>query len=201
MSKMSNFRGQWSQAPVMYTSEFQTPEDGQYRVVIEDVKYTEEDRDGNPTDPTYIYILRVIDGKCLGIRFRKFQTIRTEKNLSFLKGDLSRLGFAAPNDPEEIIILLQRAKGLTIEVTVTSREYNGKTYKDCSIDRRIRNTSDNNANYNSPNDDPNYNPFVQDGRPSQTYQQRQQAQGYDPSLAPNGFSGYGSGGYPNDVPF
>lgn len=200
MSKMSNFRGQWSQAPVMYTSEFQTPEDGQYRVVIEDVKYTEEDRDGNPTDPTYIYILRVIDGKNLGIRFRKFQTIRTEKNLSFLKGDLARLGFAAPTDPEEIIILLQRAKGLTIEVTVSSREYNGKTYKDCSIDRRIRNTSDNNANYNSQDDDPNYNPFVQDGRPSQTYQQRQQAQGYDPSRAPNGFSGYGSGGYP-DVPF
>ena len=165
MSRMSNFRGQWAQAPVMYTSEFQTPEDGQYRVAIDDVKYTEQDKDGNPTDPTYIYILRVVDGKSLGIRFRKFQTIRTEKNLSFLKGDLSRLGIVPPNDPEEIIIALQRAKGLTIEVTVTSREYNGKTYKDCTIDRLIKDSSAS---------DPNYNPFVQDGRQAQFRQQPQQ---------------------------
>lgn len=141
MSRMSNFRGQWTQAPVMYTSEFQTPEDGQYRVVIDDVKYTEQDKDGRPTDPTFIYILRVVDGKCLGIRFRKFQTIRNEKNLSFLKGDLSRLGLIPPNDPEEIILALQRAKGVTIDVTVTSREYNGKTYKDCTIDRLIKKTN------------------------------------------------------------
>ena len=195
MSRMSNFRGQWTQAPVMYTSEFQTPEDGQYRVAIDDVKYTEQDKDGNPTDPTYIYILRVVDGKSLGIRFRKFQTIRTEKNLSFLKGDLSRLGIVPPNDPEEIILALQRAKGLTIDVTVSSREYNGKTYTDCTIDRLI---PVNTSGYT------NDNPFVQDGRPSQTYQQRQQAQGYGQSQAPNGFSGYGSGGYPSfpdEVPF
>lgn len=185
MSKMSNFRGQWTQVPIMYTSEFQTPEDGQYRVVIDDVKYTEQDKDGNQTDPTYIYILRVIDGKNLGIRFRKFQTIRTEKNLSFLKGDLSRLGIVPPNDPEEIILALQRAKGLTIDVTVTSREYNGKTYKDCSIDRLIKESSVSN---------PNYNPFVPAINPQP---HPQQPQGY----GQNSFSGYGSGSYPEDCPF
>lgn len=194
MSRMSNFRGQWTQAPVMYTSEFETPEDGQYRVVIEEVKYSETDKDNNPTDPTYIYILRVKEGNGAGMRFRKFQTIRTEKNLSFLKGDLSRLGIVAPNDPEEIILALQRAKGLTIDVTVKSCEYQGKTYKDCTIDRLIKDCSAS---------DPNYNPFVQDGRPAQ-YRQQPQPQNYDPQRAPNGFEGYGGGGYPgypDDVPF
>lgn len=190
MSRMSSFRGQWSQAPVMYTSEFETPEDGQYRVVIEDVKYSETDRDNNPTDPTFTYILRVKEGKCAGMLFRKFTTIRTEKNLSFLKGDLTRLGIVAPNDPEEIILALQRAKGLTIDVTVKSREYNGKIYKDCTIDRLIKDSGD-----------PNYNPFVQDGCPAQYRQQPQHPRGYDPSLASNGFSSYGSGGYPDDMPF
>ena len=165
MSKMSNFRDKWAQAPVIYTSEFDTPEDGQYRVVIEDVKYSEQRQDGTPTDPTYIYILRVIDGKCLGIRFRKFQTIRTDKNLSFLKGDLSRLGLVAPSDPEEIIGVFQSARGLTIDVTVKSRQYNGETYKDCTIDRLIK---------DSAASDPNYNPFVQDGRQAQFRQQPQQ---------------------------
>lgn len=187
MSKMSNFRNQWNQAPVMYTSEFQTPEDGQYRVVIEDVKYSEQDNNGNQTDPTYIYILRVNEGNGAGMRFRKFQTIRTKNNLSFLKGDLSRLGIVPPNDPEEIIIALQRAKGMTIDVTVTSREYNGKTYKDCTIDRLIPASS---TGY------PNDNPFVQGGGSSQTYQQRQQAQGYSLPQSQNSF-----GGYPDEVPF
>lgn len=138
MSRMSSFRGQWAKAPVMYTSEFETPEDGQYRVVIEDVKYTEQDKNGTPTDPTYIYILRVKEGNGAGMRFRKFQTIRNENNLSFLKGDMSRLEIVAPTDPEEIIVALQRAKGLTVDVTVKSRIYNGKTYKDCTIDRLIK---------------------------------------------------------------
>lgn len=190
MSRMSNFRGQWAQAPVMYSGEFQTPEDGQYRVVIEDVKYSEQDNQGNQTDPTYIYILRVKEGNGAGMRFRKFQTIRNENNLSFLKGDLSRLGIVPPNDPEEIILALQRAKGLTLDVTVTSREYNGKTYKDCTFDRLIKDRSS----------DPNYNPFVQDGRSSQTYQQRQQAQGYGQQQPSNSYGGYGDG-YPDNVPF
>lgn len=186
MSKMRNFRNSWTQAPVMYTSEFQTPEDGQYRVAIDDVKYLEQDKDGNSTDPTFVYILRVVDGKSLGIRFRKFQTIRTEKNLSFLKGDLSRLGIVPPNDPEEIILALQRAKGLTIDVTVSSREYQGKTYKDCTIDRLVP------ASHTGAGD-PDPNPFVQNGWEAQSYQSRQQ-QGYQ-DASPFG------GGYPDETPF
>lgn len=172
MSRMSNFRSQWSQAPVMFTSEFETPEDGQYRVVIEEVKYSETDRDNNPTDPTFTYILRVKEGKCAGMRFRKFTTIRTDKNLSFLKGDLTRLGLVVSADPEEIAAVFQSARGLTIDVTVKSREYQGKTYKDCTIDRLIKDSSAS---------DPNYNPFVQDGRTVQYRQQpqRQQANAQD----------------------
>ena len=166
----------------MYTSEFDTPDDGQYRCVIEDVKYSEADFNGNATDPTYIYILRVKEGNGAGMRFRKFTTIKTEKNLSFLKGDLSRLGLVVPSDPEEIINVLQNARGMTIDVTVKSREYQGKTYKDCTIDRLIKET---------PSNDPNYNPFVQNGRPAQFRQQ--QPQNYPPS-------NFG-GGYPEDVPF
>lgn len=192
MSRMSSFRGQWSQAPVIYTSEFETPEDGQYRVVIEDVKYSETDRDNNPTVPTFTYILRVKEGKYAGMHFRKFTTIRTDKNLSFLKGDLTRLGLVVPADPEEIAAVFQGARGLTIDVTVKSREYQGKTYKDCTIDRLIKDSSTSN---------PNDNPFVQEGRPAQYRQQPQHPQGYDPSLALNGFSSYGSGGYPDDMPF
>ena len=160
MSRMSKFRGQWAQAPVMYTSEFETPEDGQYRCVIEDVKYSEADFNGNATDPTFIYILRVKEGNGAGMRFRKFQTIRTEKNLSFLKGDLSRLGLVVPSDPEEIIGVFQSARGLTIDVTVKSREYQGKIYKDCTIDRLIKNSND--------------NKFIQDGRTAQFRKQPQQ---------------------------
>lgn len=184
MSRMSNFRGQWTQAPVMYNSEFETPEDGQYRVVIEEVKYSEVDKDNNPTDPTYIYILRVKEGNGAGMRFRKFQTIRTEKNLSFLKGDIMRLGIVVPGDPEDIILALQRAKGLTVDVTVKSREYNGKTYKDCTFDRLIK---------DGAASDPSNNPFVQDGRTSKTYQQRQQPNNQD--MPPF------DGGYYDNVPY
>lgn len=170
MSRMSNFRGQWAQAPVMYTSEFETPEDGQYRCVIEDVKYSEADFNGNATDPTFIYILRVKEGNGAGMRFRKFQTIRTDKNLSFLKGDLSRLGLVVPSDPEEIIGVFQSARGLTIDVTVKSRDYQGKIYKDCTIDRLIKNSND--------------NPFVQDGRPAQFRQQPQRQQTNNQDMPP-----------------
>lgn len=164
MSRMSNFRGQWSQAPVMHASEFDTPEDGKYIVVIEEVKYSETDKDNNPTDPTYIYILQVKEGNGAGMRFRKFHTIKNEKNMSYLKGDMMTLGIVVPSDPEDIILALQRARGLTVEVTVKSRQYNGKTYKDCTIDRLIKDSSAS---------DPNYNPFVQDGRQMRSRQQQQ----------------------------
>lgn len=152
MSKMANFRGQWSQAPVMYTSEFDTPEDGTYRSVIEDVRYSETDRNGTPTDPTFIYIFRVKEGKGLGMRFRKFVTIKNDKNLSFLKGDLTRLELVVPADPEEIMGVFQSAHGLTVDVTVKTRHYQGKPYKDCTIDRLIK-------------VDPHANPFAPDGVP------------------------------------
>ncbi len=135
MSKMSNFRSQWAKAEVKFASEFDVPEDGKYRVVIEDVKYSEVDFNNNPTDPTIIYIFRVIDGNCTGMRFRKFSTIRSEMNLSYLKGDLTRLGLPVPADPEELIAVFPSARGLTLEVTVKSRTIDGKVYKDCNIDR------------------------------------------------------------------
>ena len=128
------------------------PQPHKYRVVTEDVKYSEQRQDGTPTDPTFIYILRVTDGNCAGMRFRKFTTLKTEKNLSFLKGDLSRLGLVSPADPEELINIFQSARGLTIDVTVKSRQYNGETYKDCTIDRLIKKAGPSFASQNNHQD-------------------------------------------------
>lgn len=179
MSKMSNFRSQWAKAEVKFASEFDVPEDGKYRVVIEDVKYSEVDFNNNPTDPTFIYIFRVIDGNCTGMRFRKFSTIRSEMNLSYLKGDLTRLGLPVPADPEELIAVFPSARGLTLEVTVKSRTIDGKVYKDCNIDRLYKaDPSKNN---------PDYNPFVENRQA-----QPMRHQGYPQSFC---------GGYPEEVPF
>ena len=171
MTKMGNFRAVWQQAPVMYTNEFEIPKDGTYRVVIEEVTYTEADRDNNPTDPTYIYILRVKEGEYANSKFRRYQTIKTEKNLSFLKGDLNRLGIVCPSDPEDIIFALQRAKGLTIDVTIKSRTFNGKEYKDINIDKLVRDQQPQQQQYQQ--------------QPQQQYQQQQSFGGnYPPDDCP-----------------
>lgn len=157
MSKLNNFRTQWQQAPVMQSSEFDTPDDGIYRIVIEDVQYTERDKDNNETDPTFIYILRVVEGQYENMKFRKFTTLRTEKNLSYMKLDLVKLGLPVPADPEDLPDVHCGARGIVAEVTVKSREYIGRTYKDVYFDRLVARQQAQAVG----------NPFVNDGRQAQ----------------------------------
>ena len=101
MSKLNQFKYDWNNAAIA-TNEYITPEDGQYRVMIENVKYTENDKDGFETDPTFIYTFVVTDGKYKGQKFRRYTAIRNEKSASYFKGDLQKLGIPIPADIEEL---------------------------------------------------------------------------------------------------
>lgn len=138
MSKLSNFRSAWAAAPVMQAGEFNIPDDGKYSVVIENAAYTEKKQDGSDTDPTIVYTLYVQGGEWNGTRFRKYSTIRSEKSLGFIKGELSAMGFPIPSDPEEIPIVLASAKGIAMEITIKSRSVDGKAYKDVTFDKFLK---------------------------------------------------------------
>lgn len=136
MSKLNQFKYDWNNAAIA-TNEYITPEDGQYRVMIENVKYTENDKDGFETDPTFIYTFVVTDGKYKGQKFRRFTTIRNEKSASYFKGDLQKLGIPIPADIEELPEIVTGANGIILDLTVKTRNVNGKDYKDIYFDKRI----------------------------------------------------------------
>ena len=136
MSKLNAFYNDWQRAEIV-TSEFITPEDGQYNVAIEEVRYTETDRDGNPTDPTFVYTFTITEGACSGQRFRRYTTIRNERSASYFKGDLKKLGLPIPANPEDLPAIVQDARGLIVQVTVRTKNVNGKDYKDVYFDRLL----------------------------------------------------------------
>ena len=136
MSRLSEFAENWRNAPVV-TSEYITPEDGVYRVIIECVKYTEIDKDGNTVDPTFIYIFCILEGDCRGMKFRRFTTIRNERSAGFFKGDLQKLGLPISADPEELPNVFTSAPGIVVDVSVKTRNVNGKDYKDVYFDKVI----------------------------------------------------------------
>lgn len=140
MSKLSNFRSAWAAAPVMH-GEFNIPDDGKYSVVIENAAYTERKQDGTDTDPTIVYTLYVQGGEWNGTRFRKYSTIRSEKSLGFIKGELSAMGLPIPSDPEEIPVVLASAKGIAMEITIKSRSVDGRAYKDVTFDKFLKKNS------------------------------------------------------------
>lgn len=186
MSKLSQYANDWRNAPVV-TSEYITPEDGSYRVIIEGVKYAECDKDGNETDPTFIYIFCILEGNCRGQKFRRFTTIRNEKSAGFFKGDLQKLGLPIPSDPEELPNVFMSAPGIVVDVTVKTRNVNGKDYKDVYFDKVI-------------------------GRPQQQAMQQQMPPAYQPqqrqftdarAQPPKGFYAQPPQpqGYPDDIPF
>ena len=138
MSKLSAFRADWAAAKPMQAGEFDTPDDGKYAVVIEGAIYTERKQDGTETDPTIVYTLQIVDGECAGMRFRKYHTIKTVKNLGFLKGDLATLGLVIPSDPEDIPAVLAGARGMVVEVTVKSKMIDGKRFTDVALDKVLK---------------------------------------------------------------
>ena len=136
MSKLGSYAQDWQKAPVE-TSEFITPEDGKYRVRIDDVTYTEQDKDGRETYPTFIYSFTITEGDSKGQRFRRYSSIRNERSAGFIKGDLQKLGVPIPANPEELPELFKSAAGSVIDVNVKTKEINGKPYKDVYIERFI----------------------------------------------------------------
>lgn len=136
MSKLSYFREDWKRAEIA-TSDYITPEDGQYRVAIEEVRYSETDRDGNASDPTFIYTFRIMSEKGKGQKFRRFTTIRNEKSASYFKGDLQKLGMPIPADPEDLPNIFMSAAGIILDLTVKTKIINGKDYKDIYFDKMV----------------------------------------------------------------
>lgn len=136
MEKLRAYYNDWRNAQIE-TSEFITPDDGKYRVLIDEVTYSERDRDGNETYPTFIYAFTITEGNQKGQRFRRYSSIRNEKSAGFIKGDLQKLGIPIPANIEELPELFSSAAGSVIDVTVKTREVNGKPYKDVYIERLI----------------------------------------------------------------
>lgn len=136
MEKLRAYYNDWRNAQIE-TSEFITPDDGKYRVLIDEVTYSERDRDGNETYPTFIYAFTITEGNQKGQRFRRYSSIRNEKSAGFIKGDLQKLGMPIPANVEELPELFSSAAGSVIDVTVKTREVNGKPYKDVYIERLI----------------------------------------------------------------
>ena len=136
MSKLSFYSSDWKNAQVA-TSEYITPEDGQYKVLIENVSYTEQDRDGNESDPSFVFTFQIMEGNQQGQRFRRFTTLRNENAFGFFKRDLQKLGIPIPDDVEELPTVTQTAIGVIMGVTVKSRFYKDKCYKDIYFDKRL----------------------------------------------------------------
>lgn len=135
MSKLSYFQNDWNDAPVKTSSS--VPPDGTYDVFIENVSYSETDKDGFESDPQFVYNLRIRGGEYDQTTFKKFTTIRTAKNLSFLKGELTKLGLTVPENIEDIPDVFLNARGSLIEITIKTRKYNDKDYQDIYINKLI----------------------------------------------------------------
>ncbi len=131
MSKLSFYADQWQNTPIA-TNEYITPEDGQYRVVIEEVKYTEDN-----TNPMFTFTFVITEGKQKGQKFRKFATLKNENSISYFKRDLQTIGLPVPRDIEELPGITESAAGVLMEVTVRSRIVNEKTYRDVYFDKRL----------------------------------------------------------------
>lgn len=136
MDKLKTYYDVWANAQIE-TSEYITPDDGKYRVIIDDVSYSDKDKAGNETYPTFIYSFTITEGNLKGQRFRRYSSIRNEKSAGFVKGDLMKLGMPIPANVEELPELFRSAAGTIIDVNVKTREVNGKPYKDIYIDRLI----------------------------------------------------------------
>lgn len=136
MDKLRSYSNDWRNAQIE-TSEYITPDDGKYRVHIDEVAYSERDRDGNETYPTFIYAFTITEGNFKGQRFRRYSSIRNEKSAGFIKGDLQKMGIPIPANVEELPGLFVSARGLIIDVTVKTKDINGKPYKDVYIDRLV----------------------------------------------------------------
>ena len=90
MDKLRSYSNDWRNAQIE-TSEYITPDDGKYRVLIDEVAYSERDKDGNETYPTFVYTFTITDGNCKGQRFRRYSSIRNERSAGFIKGDLQKM--------------------------------------------------------------------------------------------------------------
>lgn len=136
MSKLGFYTEDWRAAQAV-TSEYITPKDGVYRVIIESVKYAEVDSEGRETDPTFIYVFCILEGECRGQKFRRFTTIRNERSAGYFKGDMIKLGLPIPANPEDLPNVFQNAQGIVVDVTVKTKTVNGKDYKDVYFDKVI----------------------------------------------------------------
>lgn len=137
MSMLSSFQSEWEKAVPSTASEFHIPDDGTYNASVEDFLYTEESKTGAPT-PTFIYTLRIFDGGNEGMTFKKYVYIRTPKNLQFFKGELNAIGANIPRDLEDTVNAVKCVIGAVVEVTIKTRSYQGKEYKDIFINRLIK---------------------------------------------------------------
>lgn len=136
MSKLSFYQNDWANAAIQ-SNEYITPEDGKYRVIIESVEYSEVDKDGNSSDPTFIYTFQILEGSSKGQKFRRYTTIRNERSASFLKGDLQILGMPIPSDPEDLPQLFLSAAGIVLDLTVKTKTVNDKNYKDVYFNKLV----------------------------------------------------------------
>jgi hypothetical protein len=135
MSALGGFRNEWARAEATQ-NEYITPDDGKHSVLIEKVEYTEKDKDGNFTYPTFIYTFRILGGNQRDGRFRRFTVLRNEQSMGFCKGDMITLGLPIPQDPEELPNVFSGAAGIVAEVTVKTKNINGRDFKDIYINRR-----------------------------------------------------------------
>lgn len=138
MSLLSQFSSEWMQAQPKQASEFWNPEDGQYDVEIEDVKYTEDAPEGQSAQARIVYTLRVLAGEYEGERFRKFDTIRGRTSLEYVKGDLMTLGITVPADIEFLPQAIQSARGSKVVVKVKTSYKDGREYKNTYINKFLQ---------------------------------------------------------------
>lgn len=197
MSRLGGYFTIWNQAePIM--NEFITPEDGQYRVIIEEVKYSELDKDNQPCDPTFVYTFRILEGKYKDQKFRRFTTIRDERSAGFFKGDMMKLGMPIPQNPEELPNMFLTTVGIILDVTVKTKTVNDKKYKDIYFDKMI----------GKQPPAVQQQPMIQQQHPQQRppMNARAQQQGYyapQPQRYPPQTQQTFGGGYPSDddIPF
>ena len=128
----------WHTVQPAQPQEFIELPEGRYLAVIDAIKLNQPKQVKDKIIPeTLVYELTISDGEYQGSRFRKEDVIWTEKSLSFIKRDILTLGCNIPRELDDVLLALQAAVGLTIEIEGIKTTKNGREYTNTYIQRVV----------------------------------------------------------------
>lgn len=128
----------WHTVQPAQLQEFIELPEGRYLAAIDAIKLNQPKQVKDKIIPeTLVYEFTISDGEYQGSRFRKEDGIWSDKSLSFIKRDILTLGCNIPRELEDVLLALQAAVGLTVEIEVVKTTKNGREYTNTYIQRVV----------------------------------------------------------------